>query len=73
MSMIPILFEVFENILVVLPQLKHRAVVGLYEILAAQMNAGPLLEVKLVAEDTALDQVSDRDAHLHDFHEVLFK
>ena len=70
---IPIFFEFFEYILVVLPQLKHRAVVRLNQILAAQMDAWPLLEVELVAEDAALDQVGDRDAHLHDFHEVLFK
>jgi hypothetical protein len=70
---IPIFFEVLEYIFVVLPQLKHRAVVRLNQILAAQMDAWPLLEVELVAEDAALDQVGDRDAHLHDFHEVLFK
>lgn len=70
---IPILFKVFEHILVVLPQLEYGTIVRLNEILVAQMNAWPLLEVKLVAEDFALDQVGDRDAHLHDFHEVLFK
>lgn len=70
---IPIFFKVFEYILVVLPQLEYRAIVRLNEILVAQMNAWPLLEVKLVTEDAALDQVGDRDAHLHDFHEVLLK
>ena len=70
---IPIFFEFFEYILVVLPQLEHGAVVRLNQILATQMDAGPLLEVKLVAEDSALNQVGDRDAHLHNFHEVLFE
>jgi len=70
---IPIFFEFFEYILVVLPQLEHGAVVRLNQILATQMDAGPLLEVKLVAEDSALNQVGDRDTYLHNFHEVLFK
>ena len=70
---VPVFLEVLEYIFVVLPQLKHRAVVRLNQILAAQMDARPLLEVELVAEDAALDQVGDRNTHLHDFHEVLFK
>lgn len=70
---IPIFFKVFEDILVVLPQLEYRSIIRLNEILVTQMNTWPLLKVKLVAEDTALQQRLNRDTHLHDLHEVLLK
>jgi hypothetical protein len=70
---IPIFFEVFENILVVLSQLEYGAIIRLNEILVTQMNAWPLLKVKLITEDTALKQRLDRNTHLHDLHEVLLK
>jgi hypothetical protein len=70
---IPIFFKVFEHILVVLPQLEYRSIIRLNEILVTQMNTWPLLKVKLVAEDTALQQRLNRDTHLHDLHEVLLK
>ena len=73
MMTIPIFFKVFENILVVLPQLEYRSIIRLNEILVTQMNTWPLLKVKLVAEDTALQQRLNRDTHLHDLHEVLLK